>query len=226
MRFYYFLLAILFVNFSNCCAQDIEQSTKGNFISTDYPQGLYLTFEDFTDKNAINIGEFLTRKPVVGFKQIDKNQVVDQVFFFNAKNNSKITNAFAISYNGSIYFQQRYIQKMSSKEDRNQEGDNPNSYHRVTKDGKFFYLEGAFANGWSKAFAYGSGGAVGGTLGSSLNRLKGVVFDMEKKEFNYIRECIDLNALLEKYKSDKVDCEDKKKIDILFVREVIDRIIK
>ena len=226
MRFFYFSLIVLFVNFSNCFSQDLDQNSKANFFSTDYPQGLYLTFEDFLNKKSIDYGDFLSRKPVVGFKQIDKNEVVDHVFFYNSKNNTKITNAFAISYNGCIYFQQRHIQKMSSKEDRNQEGDNPNSYHRVTKDGKFFYLEGAFANAWSKGFAYGSGGAVGGAIGSSLNRLKGVVFDMDKKEFNYIRECTDLNVLLEKYKKDKIECEDKKKIDVLFVRDVIDRIIK
>ncbi|MNR33876.1 hypothetical protein D3C85_1515930 [compost metagenome] len=86
-------------------------------------------------------------------------------------------------------------------------------------------MEGPFANGWSKAFAYGSGGAVGGTIGANLNRLKGVVFDVEKKEFNFIRDCEDLNFLIEEYNGNKIECKDKD-VDILTVRENIAKIIK
>jgi hypothetical protein len=186
-----------------------------------------MTFDDFLNKNAIYLGTAIERRKMVGFDDnvIERNAEANQVFFYNNKNNSKITNYFAISYNGSLYIQQRQIQKLASKKDKNQEGDNPNSYHRVLKDGKFLYFEVSFANGWSKAFAYGSGGAVGGTIGASLNSLKGVVFDTDKKEFIFMRKCEDLKLLLQKYNADEMNC-DNKNMDILSVRENIDRIIK
>ncbi|MFH7015297.1 hypothetical protein [Flavobacterium sp. FlaQc-47] len=225
-----------FVSYVN--AQDLIQNTTsdskssetnvGNlYLTKDYPEGVYKTFEDFLEKKFIYMGDALERKNIVGYtrKSIEKEIVVDQVFFYWKRNNVRITDYFAISYNGSLYIQQRYFHQFSSKEDRNIDGDNPNSYHRVLNDGKFLYLEGPFANQWSKAFAYGSGGAVGGTIGANLNSLKGVVFDVNKKEFDFIRECEDLNLLIEKYNGTKIECKDKK-IDILVVRDNVGKIIK
>jgi hypothetical protein len=201
--------------------------TDSLVLVNNYPEGVYITFDDFLNKNSINLGTAIERRKMVGFDDnvIERNAEANQVFFYNNKNNSKITNYFAISYNASLYIQQRQIQKLASKKDKNQEGDNPNSYHRVLKDGKFLYLEVPFANGWSKGFAYGSGGAVGGVIGASLNSLKAVVFDINKKEFVFMRKCEDLKILMEKYNADNFKCDDKN-IDILFVRESIDRIIK
>ena len=196
-------------------------------LVNNYPEGVYRTLDDFLNKNVIFLGNAIERRQMIGFDNnvIERNIEANQVFFYNNKNNSKITNYFAISYNGNLYIQQRQIQKFASKKDKNQEGDNPNSYHRVLKDGKFLYLEVPFANGWSKAFAYGSGGAVGGVIGASLNSLKAVVFDINKKEFVFMRKCEDLKILMEKYNADDFKCDDKN-IEILFVRENIDRIIK
>jgi hypothetical protein len=58
-----------------------------------------------------------------------------------------------------------------------------------------------------------------------LNSLKGVVFNVKKKEFNFISDCKDLNLLIEEYKGNIIDCTDKN-INIISVRENIDRIIK
>jgi hypothetical protein len=206
-------------------AQNNIESQNFKFLNSEYPEGIYLSYEDFVEKKSIDYGPFLIRKPMAGFKEMERNFEADQVFFFNKKNNSKITNAFAISYNGSVYIQQRQIHNLTSKDDRNQEGDNPNSYHRVTKDGNFLYLEVSFANAWSKGFAYGVGGAAAGAYAATLNKLKGVVFDFNTKEFNLIRDCQDLNTLLSKYNKETLSCEEKK-IDILKTREIIDKIIR
>ncbi|KAF2082154.1 hypothetical protein [Flavobacterium sharifuzzamanii] len=218
---------------SKICAQDqvLNEATGANnggtksYLAKDFPAGVYRTYEDFIEKNAINMGDGIIRKTVMGYKTLDRTFLADQVFFAWTRTDVKITDFFAISYNGSLYIQQRYFHKFSVKEDKNQDGDNPNSYHRVVNDGKFLYLEGLFANSWSKAFAYGSGGAVGGTIGANLNRLKGVVFDVEKKETNFIRNCEDLNLLIEKYNGNKIECKEKD-VDILTVRENIQKIIK
>lgn len=223
-----FLYAFSFfiVGSINCKAQKEENRNSVSILIQDYPEGIYGTYQDFLDKNAINLGDAIERRHIIGMtkKVIDKNTQADHVFFYNNRNNTKMNNYFAISYNGNLYIQERQIQKLASKEDRNQSAEAPNSYHRVLKDGRFLYLEGDFSNAWSKGFAY-SGGAVGGVIGSSLNSAKGIVFDFETNKFNFIRTCEDMNELLEKYNVEKLICKNKK-IDILSVRENIDKIIK
>jgi hypothetical protein len=203
-----------------------SKTVEGNavFLAKDFPEGVYKTYEDFLEKKGIYMGDAIVRKSLMRYKPIDKSVAADQVYFAWARNDVKL-DFFAVSYNGVLYIQQKYFRKYSVKEDRNQEGDNALSYHRVINDVKFLYLEGSFANGWSKAFAYGTGGAVGGAIGANLNRLKGVVFDVEKKEFNYIRDCEDLNLLIEKYNGAKIECKEKD-VDILTVRENIQKIIR
>ncbi|MNX28413.1 hypothetical protein D3C86_585200 [compost metagenome] len=205
-------------------SKSVDKSEDLYFVR-DFPQGVYKTYEDLLQKNGINMGDAIERRTVFRYKLIEKSVSADHVYFSWKRNNEKVSEYFAISYDGSLYIQQRDLQRFAVKGDRNQEGDNPVSYHKVLSDGKFFYLEGPFANGWSKAFAYGSGGAVGGTIGANLNRLKGVVFDVEKKEFNFIRDCEDLNFLIEEYNGNKIECKDKD-VDILTVRENIAKIIK
>jgi len=232
-RLIFICLCIFFI--SRLTAQEVVQNDVSEAKSTeeianfyvvkDFPEGVYRTYEDFLEKKGINMGDGIERKAVFGYKSIEKSVSADHVFFAWKRNGVKITEYFAISYDGNLYIQQKYLVKFAVKADKNQAGDNPNSYHRVLNDGNFFYLEGPFANGWSKAFAYGSGGAVGGAIGANLNRLKGIVFDFEKKECDFIRNCEDLNNLIEKYNGTKIECKDKD-VDILIVRENIAKIIK
>ena len=96
----------------------------------------------------------------------------NQIFFFTKKDSFKLTNVFAVSFRGNLYIQQKAVRKYAKKGDSSEDGDNPNSYHKVLADGKFFYLEGSFANAWAKGMAIYAGG-----LASSINSLKGLVFD-------------------------------------------------
>lgn len=193
----------------------------------DYPSGIYETYEDFIIKTPSDTIP-LRRMKDVGFEYeyVFSDQVEDRVFFFIVKNNSKLKNAFAVSYEGELYIKQEYFSKYAKDGNKNEGGENPNMFHRVIKDGKFFYFEGEFANNWAKGFAYGSGGAVGGVIGSSLNKLKGVIFDVDYREFDFIKNCKDFNLFLEENDLDKkIEC-DGRNIDIQKVREVIDEIIK
>ena len=227
-----YVLSIFCLFISEINAQDtasretteIVSNGAKSYLIKDFPQGVYKTYDNFIEKSSINMGDAIERHTIFGSKPIDKNVEVDQAFFYFKKNNVKITDYFAIVYNRNLYVQQRYLMKFASKEDRNMSADNPNSYHRVLNDGKFLYLEGPFANAWSKAFAYNAG-AAGGALAASLNTLKGIVFNVEKKEFSFIRECEDLNTLIVQYDGVKIECKDKK-IDILTVRENIEKIIR
>lgn len=132
---------------------------------------------------------------------------------------------FAVWLNGSLFIQQENFRKYAVKGDKNEEGDISNSYHRVLEAGKFIYLEVELANSCSKGLAYGSGGALGGVIGSSMNRWKGIVFDINKKEFNILKDCKDFNEFLTSFPAENVKCENKK-IDIIAVREYINKIIQ
>ena len=59
----------------------------------------------------------------------------------------------------------------------------------------------------------------------SMNRLKGIVFDINKKEFNVLKDCKDFNEFLTSHQLENVKCENKK-IDIITVRENINKIIR
>lgn len=192
----------------------------------DYSEGFYVTLEDFINKKKTKLNP-VERREIVGLekKVINKNSIVDQVFLYVIADKTKLTGVFAVSLNGNLYIQQKNFRKYAVKGDKSEEGDNPNSYHRVLKAGKFLYLEAELANGWSKGLAYGSGGAVGGVIGSSMNRLKGIVFDINKKEFNILKDCKDFNEFLTSFQAENVKCENKK-IDIITVRENINKIIQ
>jgi hypothetical protein len=193
---------------------------------TDYSEGFYVTLEDFINKKTTKLNP-VERRTIVGLekKLIHKNSIVDHVFLYTIADQTKLTGVFAVSLNGNLYVQQKNFRKYAVKGDKSEEGDNPNSYHRVLQAGKFLYLEAELANGWSKGLAYGSGGAIGGVIGSSMNRLKGIVFDINKKEFNVLKDCKDFNEFLTSYQVENVKCENKK-IDIITVRENINKIIK
>jgi hypothetical protein len=220
------IFSILFIT-GLCSSQNGETTgttpMKTMHSVTEYPTGFYYTYQDFLDKK-VRPCITIVRRSMLGNHVLTKDATVDQVFFYSVHDTTKVTNIFAISYEGNLYFGQKFITKYAKKGNKNEEGDNPNSYHRVIKEGKFFYMEGPFANGWAKGLAYGSGGAVGGTIGANLNRLKGVIFDFDMNKFDYIKNCKDFILFLEEYHSDtKVDCDT---YDILKVREIIDQLIK
>ena len=203
-----------------------NEITKTQYNTKDYPEGQYETLDDFLNIKVTS--NFKLRRQGVNFfddTPIHKDSIRNQIFFFKIIDGMKFKKAFAISYEGNVYVQQRYLHEFAKKGDKNEIGDNENSYHRVLKDGNFFYMEGPFANKWAKGFAYGSGGAVGATIGASLNKLKGVIFDFDKKEVDFIKNCNDYNEFLLNYSIETIDCKNTE-FNILIVRKTIDKVIK
>lgn len=207
-------------------AVGLDHSNTSMYAVSDYSDGFYVTLEDFINKKMTKRNP-VERRAIVGFEKkiIPKYVIVDHVFLYTVADQMKLTGVFAVSLDGNLYIQQKNFRKYAVKGDKNEEGNNPNSYHRVLQAGRFFYLEAELANSWSKGFAYGSGGAVGGVIGSSMNRLKGIVFDVVKKEFNVLKDCKDFNEFLTIYQAENLECKNKK-IDIVTVRENINKIIK
>ena len=220
-------LGFLFFNFlthsQNNTTSQTEINNTNKYSIKDYPDGFYYTMDDFINKKPKPY-PLLQKRMIYRERSLPFDSDENQIFFFTAVDSFKVTNVFAISFRGNLYIQQKGITKYAKKGNRNEEGNNPNSYHRVLKEGKFFYVEGAFANAWAKGFAYGTGGAIGGVIGTSLDHLKGVVFDFEKKEFDFFKNCEDFNSFLIAYPSEtKVDCS---QYSINNVREIIERIIQ
>jgi hypothetical protein len=188
----------------------------------DYPEGAYYTLDDFMNKKVRPMVR-LKREYVFSDKEIPADSIVNQIFFYRVRDTTKFNDVFAVSFQGNLYFQQRYLSKYALKGNKNEAGDNENSYHRVIKEGKFFYLEGLFGNVWTKGLAYKMG--AGAALASNINKLKGVVFDFEKKGFDYIKNCDDFNLFLKEHNANEViDCGSKI-YNIKLVRALIDKII-
>jgi hypothetical protein len=218
--FLFFILNVLHSQEKNDTTQLSPQILHG---VTEYPEGIYNNIEDFISKKVNSMG-ILERRTLWG-KKITTDSLLNQIFFFkDTIGMSKLKKVFAVSYKGNLYFQQRYIVKYAKSDDSNESADNDNSFHRVISDGKYFYLEGPFANVWSKGLAGGLGGIGGAIIDASISNLKGVIFDFEKKEFDFFRNCKDFNVFLkERDSNETVDCE---KYNIKVVRDVISRIIK
>lgn len=216
-------LLIGFLSYSQDNGSNATEATEAKKHSVkDYPDGFYYTIDDFVNKTPKPYPKIEKRR-FYRDQLLPEDSDENQIFFFTVGDATKVKNVFAVSFHGNVYIQQRYLMKYAKKGNRNEGGDNPNMYHRILNEGRFFYLEGEFSNGLAKGVAYGTGGAVGGVIGSSLNHLKGVVFDVEKKEFDFIKNCDDFNLFLTEYKSEeKVDC---KQYSTSKVREIIEKII-
>ena len=194
----------------------------GQILIKDFPEGYYYTYDDFVAKKvrpAVRL-----ERMTMGYERIHQDSIQDQVFFFRVKDAEKVDDIFAISYRGNLYIRQREMSKRAKKGDGDQSGSNPNSYHRVIKDGEFLYLEGSFGSSWGKGLAYGSGGAVGGAIGANINKLKGVIYDPSTKKFDFFKKCKDFQEFLNyRQYSGTIDC---KNYDIVTVREIIDKLIQ
>ena len=188
---------------------------------SNFPEGFYYTYDDFLNKRVkppLKLFKKNMRGETIMYDEISENQI----FFYSRTTGEKVTDVFAICVNGKLYIEQKYLSKYAKKGNKGESADNPYSYHRVVKEGKFLYLEGVFANAWATGAAYNLG-AAGGAYASSLKKLKGVVFDFETKKFDFIKNCKDFQLFLNEYKyAENIDCDN---FDILKVREIINKMI-
>ena len=188
----------------------------------DYPEGFYYSYDDFVNKKvrpAVN----LERHSMRGDYVFALDSIADQVFFYRVKLAEKVDDIFAIKYRGNLYFRQRELTKHARHGDGAQAGNNQNSYHRVIKDGKFFYLEGLFFDVWAKG-ALLNAGVTGQIMAFNLDQMKGVIYDFGNNRFDFFRQCKDFNNFLkEQHYDGQADC---KTYNIQTVRDIIDKIIK
>lgn len=209
-------IAICLLIISTTCVYTQNKKYK----ISDYKEGFYNTVEDFINNKVSPSGEI---KPKLNFfdNKFVNSGTPDVCYFSRVADTSKVTKIFAISYKGALYIRDRYISKYAIKGKGNQSTGHENKFIKVQKDGNFLYLEAEIANNWSKGLAYGGiGGAVGASIGSNLNALKGIIFDFETKKFDVIRNCNDLKKYITDNKlNDNINC---KSFNIQDTRRIVD----
>lgn len=179
----------------------IAQKTEYQFIKKgDFPEGVYMTLEDVLNKKPSSTDEvyFETNE-----KYDDKN-LPEKAFFYLKKNDKKIKFPLAVSFKGEMYFQT--YRKYTNKKDKGYDPDAYSRFCKVTNYGRFIYFEESMRGMFSK-FALG---AVNPVTYSINGNIKGIVLDLENREFNMLRDCEDLNNFLKEKNISEIECKSDK----------------
>ena len=206
------ILALFFLvsNFVNA------QETANKFIRKgDFPEGIYMTIEDVLNKKPSSTEE-------VYLKTTDRNDTVnlpEKAFFYFKQKNKKIVYPLAISYQGEMYFQT--YRKYTNKKDKGYDPDQYSRFCKVSNYGRFIYFEENMRGLWSKALLVNLNPASYSIKG----KIKGIVLDLDNREFNMLRDCEDLNDFFKQHKIPEIQC-DSDKLTIGELRTIIDEINK
>ncbi|WP_136667423.1 hypothetical protein [Flavobacterium sp. H122] len=191
--------------------RELEKEKNDTLFKPRYPEGIYLTKEEFINKKPSKRAR-VSPRGLYGFDKPLLTTIEHNCFFFYADSIDKVKNVFAVSYKGHLYFQIKAILDNRNKTDRAQTNDFPNSFVRVLIGGEnYFYTEVNLANQWAQGLAYGAvGGASGGALAQTLIYGKGVVWDFKNSEFNIFKNCEDFNDFIKNLYPEGVQkCENK-----------------
>jgi hypothetical protein len=175
------------------------------------PNGIYGTKEDFINRTISDTNKlFMKSFPPFGSKKIDTPE--DKLFFFYAASEEKVTDVFAVVYEGQLFFQHKAIYNNRNKGDNNQVFGNMQSFVRVTQGGdNYLYMEVTMTNMMqvNNSFSY---------------KEKGVVWDIKNKEFNYMKNCEDYLSFIQPILPNEIiECEGTF-VDIVKERELIKKI--
>ena len=187
-----------------------------------YPAGVYYSKEDFIAKNVTKMP--VTPRELIGLEKDIIMGIKHACFFYI--NDKRIKNAFAISYQGHLYFCLKAVLKNRNKTDGNQTTNFENSFVRVILGGdNYFYTEADLSNVWAQGLAYGAvGGATGGALARSAIHGKGIVWDFKNAEFNIFKNCKDYNNFIQPlYPQGVQECKNNQP-DNYAVRQALDKI--
>lgn len=200
----------------------IPASFKGEF-RPNYPDGIYLSKESFklkTPQKSEIIPVLRKGRSVIQIDSIP--QVCD---FIYVSSNDIVTNCFAVSYRGFLYFRSGVMVKYKSKNDKAESVREANTFARVIMGGEhFYYTEYEFVNQWSAGLA-ANAGAVGSAMYNGLYDQKGVVWDFKKEEFDIFKSCKNYNLFLEVHdKSNIKNCKGGSRPNLNDVRSLIKRI--
>jgi hypothetical protein len=183
----------------------VEQIDKLN-----YKNGIYETKEDFINKTPSLNHEVKVKNR---FPKEIVDTLIRRCFFVDLESGRKIKKAFAVVYNGNLYFRTGAIIDNKNNNDKSLSPATSASsqFVLVLKGGNnYLYTEAGIINHWQTGV---SGGLASGGIyvmnekgtGYYVNT-KGLVWDFKESEFNIFRDCTDFNAFMNSQENETFDC--------------------
>lgn len=186
------LFCLLFI-FNMSAGQEKEyQSIKKG----DFPEGLYMTLEDVLNKKPSSTEEIYFK----ACEKCDSLNLPEKAFFYFKQKDKRVKFPLAVSHKGEMYFQT--YRKYTNKEDKGYDPDQYSRFCKVINYGRFIYFEENMKGLWSKAFL----GTLSPLTYSINGKTKGIVLDLENKEFNILQNCDDLNDFLSAHNIPEIQC--------------------
>ncbi|UQB68643.1 hypothetical protein [Epilithonimonas zeae] len=210
MKSYILTLSFLLFNLVNGQEKQHLSIKKG-----DFPEGVYMTLEDVLNKKPTSTDEVYF-KPA---DQKDSSDSPEKVFFYFKEKDKRVRIPLAVSYKGELYFQT--YRKYTNKKDKGYDPDQYSRFCKVTNYGRFIYFEENMRGMWSKALL----GNLSPMTYLMNGNIKGIVLDLDIREFNMLRDCVDLNDFLKQHQIPEIIC-DSDKFTIGELRTTIDEINK
>lgn len=160
-----------------CCFQSV---VNGQNLHS-YPKGIYQTFETF--KSGVPSDSITTFVKKTGNDTISHR-------FYNGITNIRLKKEFAFSDGNQLYLNLNQIIKNFEKEDRGQLKDDGNYHIKALNIGaRYIYFEDYFTS--SEA------AIMGGLMAASIaRRVKGLVYDREKQQFNLFKNAQDFEKFI------------------------------
>ncbi|MBP6385426.1 MAG: hypothetical protein KA327_02290 [Pseudarcicella sp.] len=210
MKFLFLLLSIGFSFFVKGQNKEIQFIKKG-----DFPPGVYMTLDDVLNKKPSSTEALYYEEAYSS----DNSNSPEKVFFYFQEKNKKVRFPLGVSYKGEMYFQtyRKYTNKKENKYD-------PDAYSRFCKVknyGRFIYFEEDMRGFFSKILL----GTMHPSTYSINGKTKGIVLDLENREFNILQDCEDLNEFLKIKGISEIKC-DKDKFTIGDLRLTIEELNK
>ena len=174
-----------------------------------------MTLEEVLNKQPTSTDEVYFK----AYEESDSINLPEKVFFYFKQNDKKVRLPLAVSYKGEMYFQT--YGKYTNKKDKGYDPDAYSRFCKVTNYGRFIYFEENMKGSWSKSFL----GALSPVTYSISGKIRGIVLDLEYKEFNMLRDCKDLNEFLIQHQIPTIKC-DSDKFTIGDLRTTIDELNK
>lgn len=218
MRIFSLVLFIMLISVDFLTAQEFNQG------KTSYPEGIYITKEDFIAKKP-NSNFELIKKGIYDLNNIVVDDNEHACFLFEKSKDAKIRKAYAIVYHGSLYFKVGSIMKYCKKGDSSEYFPLENVFVKVIFEGQnYIYTEAVFANVWTKSAAM-NGIPISNSKYYKLNNLKGVVWDLKNQEFDIFKDCADYDSFIkDKSPTEEQNCG-KDIPNIELVRTAIQKVI-
>ena len=216
------LFLIIALTATSIISSQIEVSPiEESYIENTYPEGVYRTYRSFLNKKP-NSSKKVEARDLFKPKQRINDPYIDNCYFNYTRTNKRVKDAFAISYNGSLYIHVKSLQALMEGKDKKQKIDNKDSFIRVVDQGRYLYAEGYFRKRGGIGIGVGIGvGPISAGSGGPQEQLKGFVFDFDRQIFELFRDCPDFRDWLDEYHPElPIDC-DGKQLPMEFVREIM-----